>query len=157
MLEWLASREWDLFALLPPIFALLLSLVFEPVIETLLSNRLREFLQGQQNADLFNIVDAVARDRSLQIAYVSTVTSFIVSVVSVAKTNHAAVLVAILLVMGSGGGFVLTLKIFMLPPGHNTLTTWRNVITYADLYNRVLIAMNLVIIGVIIATFPKVH
>ena len=122
MIDYLLTRNWDLYPFLPPIMALVAYIIIDPVHERLAESKLKEFLssQGEHLAEAHPLISNIAQDYSLQVVWISTVISFLSSVVTISK--HIPMALTVSLLAGIVIGIPITLDIFLRPPGYHSAT-----------------------------------
>lgn len=157
------GKEWSIYPFIPPLFSLLLSLVLSPVYERVFDARLEEFLRDKGLSHLRELLWAVVSLRVLQVAYVTEVPVFVISVISAAQSNYPyllAGLIIIILVVS----IVLFPKVFMSPLDYLPMTVFperrrpaflakRNW-TQLKFYSIILIFLNLFFLVIIVITLP---
>jgi len=162
--DFILSRQWSVYPFIPPVFALLLSVFLVPAYEKLLSENLKGFLRTRNIEDRFELIDAIVKARSLQIAYLTEVPVFAVSVVSVIEARYPAIPI-IIIVLGSVLVLVTAPKLFLKDSDFISTTKfpekgWPKFVadrnyTYDDFYSVVLACLNLILIVVLILALPS--
>lgn len=160
----LASKDWSLYPFIPPLFSLFLSLYLMPLYSELFSKNLKAYLDSQSLGRQFDIINAIAKDRGLQIASLTGAASFVASFVATLRSNHPVILTAGVIILLLVGG-VLFLKIFLRVPGYHATTRfpekrypnflYKRKWTYLDVYSKALASINLVLIIIIIIALPE--
>jgi hypothetical protein len=146
----LVPKAWDFYRFLPSVSSLILSLVVTPYAESLLAKRLKDFLlqEGFDGVEI-TMIEGVARDRGLQLASISTFFSTLFLLVSLAGVFDRGLLDAFILIVFVVG-ILVTISLLMKTPGFYSTTLvrsgWlrRRSVTYVDLFNVVLVVLNVV-------------
>lgn len=154
MWAYFANKEWSIYPFIPPLLSLIVSLFVSPIYDALFGSSLRDFLAERKMEKSYVIVNGIAKDRSLQSAYLTGAISFFSSIITTLKSDHPIVLTAILLPF-----FVLILvlflKIFMRKPGYLATTVLPNRgWTYSSFYSNILLIFNSILIFIIIFALP---
>lgn len=148
-----------LLALLPSLLAIWMHLVVSPLQERLLDSRLREFLGSENLADKVAIVEAIAKDRVLQVGFMASVTGYFACVISLIYGQSSSGLDITVAVIGLLG-LPMGLDIFLRAPGFHASTLlsrrlarspWRGT-TRLGFYNFFLLLGDLSLALVILST-----
>lgn len=163
MIDFLLSRQWDIFTFLPPLMALAAYVMIDPVHSRLAEAKLREFLRTQGLKETYPLVNGISKDFSLQVVWISTVISFLASMTALAERQPKLVLYTI--VIGILVGIPITLDIFLRPPGFHSTSkigrTWiirplyRRGWTRFDAYSMLIAFSNVAFIVLLILTLPE--
>src|SRR5437764_691618 len=86
-LDHLLQKDWSAYPFIPPLFSLLLTLIFLPTFERLLDQRLFSYLKDKQRGDHFELTKAVIENRTLQLAYLTEIPVFATSVIVTLQSN----------------------------------------------------------------------
>jgi|ERR1051326_1371491 hypothetical protein len=169
LLEFLSSREWTIYPFIPPLSALSLSLFLIPFYEHVLDVKLRAFIEGIKSANPTKLllidyrkISQLLQTRALQIAYLSEIPAFLVSVFTTLQSSKPWLLTAIVAVMFILYLFVIP-NLFMrnepdyVSTEHPRWEKWflKKGFTYLSFYAKILALLNVVLIVIIIATLPK--
>jgi hypothetical protein len=155
---WFQTRDWQVYPLLPPLVSLFFSF-YVVSIERLLNDRLKKKLEsaGLQSAE--ELIIAIVSDRVLQAGYLSSVLSFIATLLIISEFIAEAVFAIVLLVV-----FVVllfsTLVVFLSDPGDLFATLLKRprtrwVTHRADRYTVILIGINIAMVGLAILGLPR--
>lgn len=167
LIEFLTTRQWTVYPFIPPLTALILSWPLIPLYEHVLDDKLRTFIDGikadptkDQVLD-YPKISQLLQTRALQIAYLTEIPAFLVSVLTTVQSTKPCLMTTIVAVI-----FVLYLlvvpNLFMRnePDYVSTEHPWwarppfKKSVTYLKFYSKVLILLNIVLIIVIIVTLP---
>lgn len=161
------GKQWSVYPFIPPLFSLLLSLVIIPRYDWLLNGSLLSLLRESKREDDYEMVETLIRARTLQLAYITEVPVFVVSVTSAAQGNYPNLLVGLTIV----GLLLLILifpKVFLTPadylastefpemPKKGRLTVFaRRGWKQHDFYSALLALLNIFFIVIIVVTLPE--
>jgi hypothetical protein len=170
----LPQKDWSIYPFVSPVFSLFFSLFLSPLYGNLFEKKLRDYLKKEdvKSEELIKHVNQITKDRALQIAYLTSIPSFLISTIATVKADYPFLLLSIFLI-GLFAGLPLFLIIFLNDPGTHAATTviikpetklikklffkypakkkW----TYLDLYSRLLVMLNLVLIIIIVIATPQ--
>jgi hypothetical protein len=160
---YLAGKEWDIYPFIHSFFSLLLSLVLIPIYERLLDDRLNSFLTQKGLGQNFDLVKAITTTRGLQIAYLTEVPVFAVSLIASVQANHPILLV-ILVILGILLIITIPPGLFISDPDFLILTPFprnrkprflaeRNW-TQKDFYSTLLVLLNLLFLVILVILLP---
>lgn len=147
------THDDTLLPYVPHVFTILLSAYQIFILDGLLSKRLREHMKAQDyDLQLFPFVDSVARDRVLQIGYLSSIMSFLVSVVTAVRVSAPGWIFACLLIVFFLG-LLSALHALLNEPGFLSSTKMKFTIggrlwTYETAYTALLAMLNILLIGI---------
>lgn len=162
--NYLCTREWSIYPFIPSLFSLLLTLVLIPIYEQLFDDRLETFLQQKGLANASDLVKTMTAIRGLQIAYLTEVPVFAVSVIAAAQSSHQGILVALAIL---GVLLILTIppRLFLSDPDFLILTTFpqkrrpaflaRRNWTQKNFFATLLVLLNLLFLIILIVTLPQ--
>jgi hypothetical protein len=160
--NYLFQKDLDFYRLVPPLFSLFLSFYLLPFYDKLFSDNLRNYLARNQQEQLHGIITGIAKDRALQIAYLSGSLSTLASIISIAKSDKPQILVgALVFVVIVGVPYFLS--VFMRDPGFHATTNLPNrwyfrslakTRTYLAYHARVLTYLNLMAIALLLLAAP---
>lgn len=157
------GKVWSVYPFIPPLFSLALSLFLSRGYQRLYDKRLTTFLEREELNHFQPLISVLLSTRMLQVAYLTEVPAFIVSVISAGQANHPNLFVALII-----AGLVLIIfifpKVFMnevdyLPttpfpkrrrPAFLAKWDW----TQETLYSLLLIVLNLAILVILVITLP---
>lgn len=152
----------DLHAFFPPIFSIVVSLYQLSILDHVLSTRIRAFIETETSElesplreELAILVDAISRDRVLQVAYLAGLFALIASLAATLKASHATWTFWVLITMFILG-LLSTLSVFLHEPGFLARTRVRpqgllSNCTWEHFYIYLLLALNIIIIAVMYA------
>lgn len=169
LIQFLTTREWTPYPFVPPLTALALSLWLVPFYGRVLDAKLRKFIEnakrenGEQNPLLDSgKIEGILKARALQTSYLTGLPTFVVSVLATVKSGRPWLLTTVVASI-----FLLYLlivpKLFMQDapdyvstehPGWVSEKRRMRGFTYLKFYSILLPLLNLVLIGVIIASLP---
>lgn len=95
--QFVETKVWSVYPFIPPLFSLILSIVLLPLYDRVLDENLRVFLNQRNYGDMFQQINGVLKGRGLQIAYLTEIPVFIISVISTVQSNHPVLLVGIVI------------------------------------------------------------
>ena len=160
------DKEWSVYPFIPPVFSLLLSLAIIPQYDRLLNARLLSFLKTEQLDSSYELMKAVISARILQIAYLTEVPVFAVSVVAAAQSNHPT-LVVLLAIIGLLLLLLISPKVFLSHPDYLATTEFPEITKRGrwtslakrgwkqhDFYAALLVFLNLFFLFIIVITLP---
>lgn len=149
-----------IFEFFPPLMSLAAYMVIDPVHGRLSESKLRDFLRAEGLSAAYPLVKGIAQDFSLQVVWISTVLSFLSSVVALADKQPTMALVVLL--TGVIAGIPITLDLFLRTPGfHSTHKIGRSKIlrpfarkdwTRFDVYGLLMACSNILFIILIALT-----
>jgi hypothetical protein len=166
--QYLYQREWSIYPFIPPVFSLLLGLVFIPSYEGLIDARISNLLiaNGVRNDNAGNRLDLVKstmRARGLQVAYLTELPNFAIAIISTVQGNYpnlvlAAWLLATVLTLFAG-------NLFLRKPDYVANTHFPKKrkprwlakfnLKQIDLYAGILPILTVVLIFIIVLTLPE--
>lgn len=147
------NHDDTLLPYVPHVFTILLSAYQIFILDGLLSKRLREHMKAQEyDLSMFSFVDSVARDRVLQVGYLSSVISFLVSLVTAARAEAPGWIYICLLTVFFGG-LLSALHALLNEPGFLSSTKLKFTIggrhwTYESAYTALLFLLSVALIGI---------
>lgn len=160
------GKEWSIYPFIPPIFSLLLSLFIIPRYDRLLNKMLLTFLKKEKLEANYELVKTVISARTLQIAYLTEVPVFAVSVIAAAQSNYPILLVC-LTVIGLLLLLLISPKVFLSEPDYLATTEFpetpkkgrltslnKRGWTQLDFYSTLLVFLNLFFLIIITITLP---
>lgn len=157
------GKVWSVYPFIPPLFSLALSLFLNRGYQRLYDKQLTTFLENEGLGQFKPLLGVLLSARMLQVAYLTEVPAFVVSVISAAQAGHPNLLVALVIV-----GLLLFLVIFpnvfmnemdYLPttsfpkrrrPAFLAKWGW----TQETFYSVLLIVLNLAILVILVITLP---
>lgn len=161
--QFFATRVWSVYPFIPPIFSLVLSILLIPLYDRVLNDNLRMFLNQRNYGDKFQQINAVLKGRGLQMAYLSQIPVFIVSVVSTLKSNYPKLLITIV-IAALLVALIVSPKVFLSQPDYLSTTKFpekgrprflaRKGFTQLAFHASVLAALNIILIIVIAVSLP---
>src|ERR1043165_3472443 len=173
VIEFLTTRDWTGYPFVPPLTALCLGLLLIPLYEEVLDVKLRSFFERikEQNEAKdpeetvvflldYPKISQLLQTRTLQVAYLSEIPAFLVSVITTLQSTRPWLLTT-LVVLTIGLYAAVVPKLFMRNEPDYVRTEvprWAKrsfTFTYLTLYARVLGVLNIVLIAIIIASLPK--
>lgn len=114
----------DLYELIPPVIGFVVAAIIVPLQEHLAGRAVSSHFSGKLSSDEIARINDVATDRTLQIDFGVTVSSFCASVISIARTDRPAVLVGVV-VVGVEGGLLMALHLLMRTPGYHATSRFK--------------------------------
>jgi hypothetical protein len=158
-----ATRVWSIYPFIPPLFSLVLSIFFIPLYDRVLNDNLRGFLNQRNYGDMFQQINGVLKGRGLQIAYLTEIPVFVISVISTLQSNHPkfliAIVIAVLIIM-----LIVSPKVFLSQPDYLSNTKFpekgwpqflaKKGFTQLAFHASVLAALNIILIIVIAVSLP---
>lgn len=164
LVNYIYAREWSIYPFIPSLFSLLLTLVLIPIYEQLFDDRLETFLQQKGLEQASDLVKTMTAIRGLQIAYLTEVPVFAVSVIATVQSNHSGILVALAIL---GVLLILTIppRLFLSDPDFLVLTPFpqkrrpaflaRQNWTQKSFFAALLVLLNLLFLVILIITLPQ--
>jgi hypothetical protein len=157
------GKEWSIYPFIPPLFSLALSLLLNRGYQRLYDKRLDDFLKDQGLDQIKPLLKVLLTARMLQVAYLTEMPAFVVSVISAAQAGHPYLL-AVLAIAELVLFFTIFPNIFMsevdyLPtasfpnrrrPAFLAKWNW----TQETFYSRLLIIFNIAILVILVITLP---
>lgn len=167
-MDWLtqliSSREWSFYPFISPLFSLFANLYINPVFSKQHEDILRTFLNSEEMGKEFVLINAIAKDRGLQIAYLSGIPAFIASIITTLKSNHPVIL-TVTVVITFFLLLPLYLKVFLKQPAYHATTRFPEKMkpafiyakgwTYHKFYSGVLIFFNIILMIIIVIALPS--
>ncbi|MDQ3805509.1 MAG: hypothetical protein M3416_16980 [Acidobacteriota bacterium] len=160
----LANKDWSIYPFIPPTLSIFLSLYLVPMYDKLYGANLRRHLGEKGMTDYFDLVNGIAKERGLQVAYLTGILSFLSSMITTLKSNYPFALTILSLFLFFVG-LALILNVFMREPGYLSTTMFpeRRKLefldergwTYLKLYSYILTAFNVFLIILIIIALPE--
>jgi hypothetical protein len=162
--QFFSNKDWTPYPFIPPIFSLYVSLYLLPIYSNLHARSLKAYLESEGLGDKFEAINAVAKDRSLQVAYLSGIAAFLISTIATLKSDHPVILTAVLIIILLIG-LPLLLRVFLAAPGYHSTTRFpekatpnfifKRSWTYLDVYSKTLSFFTILLIIVIILALPE--
>lgn len=161
------GKEWSIYPFIPPVFSLLLSLAIIPRYDRLLDARLLSFLKHEELEANYELMKTVISARTMQIAYLTEVPVFAISVIAAAQSNYPELLVCLAII-----GLLLLIfispKVFLSQPDYLATTEFPEIPkksrliflakrgwTQHDFYSALLVFLNLFFLIIIVITLPE--
>jgi hypothetical protein len=164
LIQFFSSREWSFYPFIPPLFSLFANIYVNPIYSKQHEEILRNYLNSEGMGEKFDLINAIAKDRGLQVAYLSGIPAFIASIVATLKSTYS-ILLTIIVVITFLILLPLYLKVFLKQPGYHATTRFPEKAkpafifvrewTYHKFYSNVLILFNIFLIIIIIIALPS--
>jgi hypothetical protein len=157
------GKVWSIYPFIPPLFSLAMSLFLNRSYQRLYDRRLTTFLDNEGLIQFKSLFSDLLSTRILQVAYLTEVPAFVVSVLSAAQGGHPSLLVA--LALAELVIFIVVIPdVFMTEVDYLPLTPFpkrrrpafiaKRGWTQETFYSLLLIILNFTILFILVITLP---